>query len=182
MYRHEPITHLGPSGLLRRNHHVTTRLRGYGRGKEGQKNVLDTPSVPYSDIAPCQAFSKCRPMCVSGGVAIGPWDGCIRRVGRVGPGRVDPRSILRSLTPRSSSPLPLFHMLWACFPSCPPSSIMLVEFPLQTMAVTFSLFFLLLPVQAYIPAIPTNDTAAAIANGTNVTETSQLVIEWYSSE
>ena len=59
---------------------------------------------------------------------------------------------------------------------------MLVEFPLQTMAVTFSLFFLLLPIQAYIPAIPTNDTAVAIANGTNVTETSQLVIEWYSLE
>ena len=78
---------------------MTTRLRGYGRGKEGQKNVLDTSSAPYSDIAPCQAFSKCRPMCVSGGVAIGPWYGCIRRVGRVGPGRVDPRSILRSLTP-----------------------------------------------------------------------------------
>lgn len=52
---------------------------------------------------------------------------------------------------------------------------------LQTMAVTLGLFSLFLPVHAYIPAIPTNDTVA-IATGTNVTETSQLVIEWYSLE
>ena len=55
-----------------------------------------------------------------------------------------------------------------------------VRVPLQTLAVTSGLFSLLLPVQAYIPAIPTNDTAVATANWTNVTETSQLVIEWYS--
>ena len=59
---------------------------------------------------------------------------------------------------------------------------MLFQVPLQTMAVTFTLFYLLLPVQAHIPAIPTNDTAVAFSNGTNVTETSQLVIEWYSLE
>ena len=59
---------------------------------------------------------------------------------------------------------------------------MLFQVPLQTMAVTFSLFSLLLPVQAYVPAIPTNDTAVSIASGTNVTETSQLVVEWYSLE
>ena len=59
---------------------------------------------------------------------------------------------------------------------------MLFQVPLQTMAVTFSLLSLLLPVQAYVPAIPTNDTAVSIASGTNVTETSQLVVEWYSLE
>ena len=59
---------------------------------------------------------------------------------------------------------------------------MLFQVPLQTMAVTFSLLSLLLPVQAYVPAIPTNDTAVSIARGTNVTETSQLVVEWYSLE
>ena len=59
---------------------------------------------------------------------------------------------------------------------------MLVQVPLQTMAVTFSVFSLLLPVQAYIPAIPTNYTGVAFSNGTNVTETSQLVVEWYSLE
>ena len=59
---------------------------------------------------------------------------------------------------------------------------MLVQVPLQTMAVTFILFSLLLPVQAYIPAIPTNDTAVVMSSGMNVTETSQLVIEWYSLE
>ena len=59
---------------------------------------------------------------------------------------------------------------------------MLVQVPFQTMAVIFTLLSLLLPVQAYVPAIPTNDTAVAIASGTNVTETSQLVVEWYSLE
>ena len=59
---------------------------------------------------------------------------------------------------------------------------MLVQVPLQTMGVIFILFSLLLPVQAYIPAIPTNDTATVMSSGTNVTETSQLVIEWYSLE
>ena len=59
---------------------------------------------------------------------------------------------------------------------------MVVQVPFQTMAVIFTLFSLLLPVQTYVPAIPTNDTAVSIASGTNVTETSQLVVEWYSLE
>ena len=58
---------------------------------------------------------------------------------------------------------------------------MLVQAPLYPVAVTLSLFVLLLPVQAYIPAIPTNDTAAAIAKGLtspNVTNVSQLFVSW----
>ena len=86
---------------------------------------------------------------------------------------------------------PLWHMhnlYWGCphsmsvFPSFFPSSTMLVEVPLHTMAITLGLFSLLLPVQAYIPAVPTNDTAVTFANGTTVTESSRLVIEWYSLE
>ena len=57
-----------------------------------------------------------------------------------------------------------------------------VQVPLQIMAGTFSLFALHLPVRAYIPAIPTNDTAVAIANGLNMTETSRLNVEWGSSK
>ena len=59
---------------------------------------------------------------------------------------------------------------------------MLVRVRLHTMTVTFGLFVLLLPVRAYIPAIPTNDTAVAIANKLNTTETSRLNIEWGSSK
>ena len=68
------------------------------------------------------------------------------------------------------------------FPSFFPSSTMLVEVPLHTMAVTLGLLSLLLPDQAYVPAVPTNDTVVTFTNGTNVTETSRLVIEWYSPE
>ena len=101
----------------------------------------------------------------------------------MGPGRMDPRSVL-VLISRSLNPLPLCHILWACFRFLSSSSIMLasVRVPLQTLAVTFGLFSLLLPVQAYIPAVPTNDTAVTFANGTTVTESSRLVIEWYSLE
>jgi hypothetical protein len=41
---------------------------------------------------------------------------------------------------------------------------------LQTIAVAIGLFVLLLPVHAYIPAVPTNNTNAAIADGLNVTD------------
>ena len=57
---------------------------------------------------------------------------------------------------------------------------MLVKVPLHATAVTFSLFVLLLPVQAYIPAIPTNDTTAAIANGLNTKDHSIMAL--YSGE
>lgn len=52
---------------------------------------------------------------------------------------------------------------------------------LRTVAVAISLLVLLLPVQAYIPAIPTNDTNAAIADGLNVTDISRVYLQWYNS-
>ena len=55
---------------------------------------------------------------------------------------------------------------------------MLVQVPLCTMTVTYSLFALLLQVQAYIPAFPTNDTADPIANDLNAKDTSQLNVTW----
>ena len=51
---------------------------------------------------------------------------------------------------------------------------------LRTTAVVISLFVLLLPVQAYIPATPTNDTTAAIADGLNVTDISRIYFQWYN--
>jgi hypothetical protein len=39
---------------------------------------------------------------------------------------------------------------------------------------------LLLPVSAYIPAVPTNDTDLAIHDGLNVTDISRVVLQWYS--
>ena len=33
---------------------------------------------------------------------------------------------------------------------------------------------------AYIPAIPTNDTDLAIADGLNVTDLSRVFLQWYS--
>ena len=62
------------------------------------------------------------------------------------------------------------------FPFLSPSSTMLVQVPLHTMAVTFSLFVLLLPVQAYIPASPTNNTADAISYELNAKDISLLTI------
>ena len=59
-------------------------------------------------------------------------------------------------------------------------STMLVQVPLHTMVVTYSLFALLLQVQAYIPAFPTNDTADPIANDLNAKDTSQLNVMWAS--
>ena len=49
---------------------------------------------------------------------------------------------------------------------------------LQTTAVAIGL--LLLPVQAYIPAVPTNDTNVAIADGLNVTDISRVYLQWYN--
>lgn len=51
---------------------------------------------------------------------------------------------------------------------------------LHPTAVAISLFFVLFPVQAYIPAIPTNDTNTAIADGLNVTDTSRIYFQWYN--
>ncbi|KAH9987010.1 hypothetical protein BJV74DRAFT_843152 [Russula compacta] len=42
------------------------------------------------------------------------------------------------------------------------------------------LLLVLLPVSAYIPASPTNDTDLAIQNGLNVTDTSRVILQWYS--
>ncbi|KAF8494742.1 hypothetical protein F5888DRAFT_1616799 [Russula emetica] len=41
------------------------------------------------------------------------------------------------------------------------------------------LLFLLLPVSAYIPAVPTNDTSLAIQDGLNVTDVSRVILQWY---
>ena len=46
--------------------------------------------------------------------------------------------------------------------------------------VLIGLFFLLLPVSAYIPAVPTNDTNLAIQSGLNVTDVSRVILQWYS--
>ena len=43
---------------------------------------------------------------------------------------------------------------------------------LVVLAATFS-------VHSYIPALPTNDTQAAIAGGLNVTDISKLHLKWY---
>jgi hypothetical protein len=51
---------------------------------------------------------------------------------------------------------------------------------LRPSALAISLLFLLFPVQAYIPAIPTNDTGTAIADGLNVTDTSRVYFQWYN--
>ncbi|KAI9442778.1 hypothetical protein BJY52DRAFT_1194756 [Lactarius psammicola] len=51
---------------------------------------------------------------------------------------------------------------------------------LHTIAVAIGLLALLLPVQAYIPAVPTNDTNAAIADGLNVTDISRVYLQWYN--
>ena len=51
--------------------------------------------------------------------------------------------------------------------------------PFHTTAVAISLF-LLLQVQAYIPATPTNDTTQAIADGLNVTDISRIYFQWYN--
>ncbi len=51
---------------------------------------------------------------------------------------------------------------------------------LHIIAVAIGLLVLLLPVQAYIPAIPTNDTSVAIADGLNVTDISRVYLQWYN--
>jgi hypothetical protein len=42
------------------------------------------------------------------------------------------------------------------------------------------LLSLLLPVSAYIPALPTNDTNLAIQDGLNITDVSRVTLQWYS--
>ncbi|KAH9171176.1 hypothetical protein EDB89DRAFT_2071081 [Lactarius sanguifluus] len=51
---------------------------------------------------------------------------------------------------------------------------------LHIIAVAIGLFVLLLPVQAYIPMVPTNDTNEAIADGLNVTDISRVYLQWYN--
>jgi hypothetical protein len=46
--------------------------------------------------------------------------------------------------------------------------------------VLIGLLAVLFPVSAYIPAIPTNDTGRAIQSGLNVTDASQVILQWYS--
>lgn len=48
------------------------------------------------------------------------------------------------------------------------------------LAVAIGLLVLLLPVQAYIPAAPTNDTNVAIADGLNVSDISRVYLQWYN--
>lgn len=43
------------------------------------------------------------------------------------------------------------------------------------------IFAAFLPVSAYIPAEPTNDTNLAIQDGLNVTDQSRLFLQWYSA-
>ncbi|KAI9437606.1 hypothetical protein H4582DRAFT_1956160 [Lactarius indigo] len=67
--------------------------------------------------------------------------------------------------------------------SCPsvfPLSFTMVPPLLHTIAVAIGLLVLLLPVQAYIPMVPTNDTNAAIADGLNVTDISRVYLQWYN--
>jgi len=42
------------------------------------------------------------------------------------------------------------------------------------------LLSILLPVSAYIPAVPTNDTSLAIKGGLNITDVSRVILQWYS--
>jgi hypothetical protein len=42
------------------------------------------------------------------------------------------------------------------------------------------LLSLLLPVSAYIPAVPTNNTDLAKQGGLNVTDVSKIILQWYS--
>jgi hypothetical protein len=49
-----------------------------------------------------------------------------------------------------------------------------------TVAIATSLLAVLLPVRAYIPAIPTNDTNAAVADGLNLTDISRVYLQWYN--
>ena len=53
---------------------------------------------------------------------------------------------------------------------------------LYTIAVAIGLLvqFLPVPVQAYIPAVPTNDTSVAIADGLNVSDISRVYLQWYN--
>jgi hypothetical protein len=37
-----------------------------------------------------------------------------------------------------------------------------------------------LPVSAYIPAVPTNDTSLAIQGGLNITDVSRVILQWGS--
>jgi len=46
--------------------------------------------------------------------------------------------------------------------------------------ILIALLSLLLPVSAYIPAVPTNDTGLAIQGGLNVTDISRVILQWYS--
>ena len=51
---------------------------------------------------------------------------------------------------------------------------------LHTAATAIGLLAALFPVRAYIPAIPTNDTNAAIADGLNMTDTSRVWLQWFN--
>ncbi|KAI0246430.1 hypothetical protein BJV78DRAFT_1135186 [Lactifluus subvellereus] len=51
---------------------------------------------------------------------------------------------------------------------------------LHTVAIAIGLLAVLFPVRAYIPAIPTNDTNVAIADGLNVTDISRVYLQWYN--
>jgi hypothetical protein len=49
-----------------------------------------------------------------------------------------------------------------------------------TFTIAIGLLAVFFPVRAYIPAIPTNDTNAAVADGLNVTDISRVYLQWYN--
>jgi hypothetical protein len=79
------------------------------------------------------------------------------------------------------------HTLLACFQAClvPASASLNVLCSSHTMTpllhhLLIGFLFLLIPVSAYIPASPTNDTNLAIQDGLNVTDVSRVILQWYS--
>ncbi|KAH9993599.1 hypothetical protein BJV77DRAFT_997735 [Russula vinacea] len=46
--------------------------------------------------------------------------------------------------------------------------------------ILIGLLALFLPVSAYIPAVPTNDTGLAIQDGLNTSDVSRVILQWGS--
>lgn len=81
------------------------------------------------------------------------------------------------------------HTLLACFQTCSLlASASLNSLPLcpsHTMIpllhpILIGLLALFLPVSAYIPAVPTNDTGLAIQDGLNTSDVSRVILQWGS--
>ncbi|KAH9055531.1 hypothetical protein EDB87DRAFT_1640088 [Lactarius vividus] len=65
-------------------------------------------------------------------------------------------------------------------PSVSPLPFTMVPPLLHSIVVAIGLLVLLLPVHAYIPMVPTNDTNVAIADGLNITDISRVYLQWYN--